>query len=515
MSKYTDYVKTGANKFVELQDTPDTYDPGKYVKVESNGLNYGDVDATISGINDSGGGLNYKYLFDTATSGTIASGTVQFNNTNYRAASKINISYFDKDRADLTTWIDSWDDSDKSVKGTATFKAVRDDSKYVTYKLKETGGSMFGDGSDGAVVVSGTVNLNTTALAAGRTYPDMVSYNVSSVGSSSCQTTATPNGIAAGDAVLLINLQGASNSQINNVGNYEFFTVDSVVDTTIVFKESKTKNYGNNGGDTNLGTADSNQKVMLMRVPQYSSITIVSGGTLTTSAWSGTKDGVCCFKCSGTTDIRGSLTVDGLGFRSSASKKVSGGSYGRKPTYDSNQQPNLGGGGGTGFSTGGSGGYATRGGSYEGVGGYTYGISDLSKIYLGSAAGGPTNKKGAGMIIIVTKELMMYGSITCKGAASASGGSGGSVLINANKVTMNSATINAKGGIGTRSSGGDGRVAIYHNILMDSFSNVSPTPYTSDLVIAGSSTEYNAEWLNGSGTFDDEEEVFVSYSYNY
>jgi len=530
MSKYTDYVKTGANKFVELQDTPDTYDPGKYVKVESNGLNYADVDATLSGINDSGGGLNYKYKFDTATSGTVTSGTFQFNNTNYRAASQINISYFDMNRTDLTTWINSWDDSDKAVKGTATFKAVRDDTKYVTYKLKETGGSMFGSGKDGDVTISGAVNLNTDTLIPGRTYPDMVAYSVTSVGASSCQVSETPNGIDVGDIVLLINLQGAGNYQVDNVGNYEFFTVDEIVATTIVFKEIKSKYYGNNGGDTNIGITTTNQRVMVMRVPQYNSFTVDVDSTVTVNAWDGVKYGVFCMKCAGEVLIKGTITTNALGYRPGWDHRTSGGSYGRGPgDYDSDGVRNLGG-GGSGVSprawAPGGGAYGTNGGVYTGAtaqGGLAYGFSDLRKMYFGSASGGGSHYgvkvggRGAGILAIIAKEINSYGSITCNGSIGEVGnGAGGSLLFKCNKISTNASTITADGAAGQSAGmGGDGRIAIYHNILMDSFNNVSPTPYTSDLVIAGSSTEYNAEWLNGSGTFDDEEEVFVSYSYNY
>ena len=528
MSNYTDYVKTGANKFVELQDTPSTYDAGKYVKVESDGLNYSDVDATLSGINDSGGGLNYKYKFDTSISGTVVSGTFQFNNTNYRAVSKIGISYFDMNGADLTTWINSWDDSDKAVKGTATFKGVTDDTKYVTYKLKETGGSMFGDGSDGPVVVSGTVNLNTTALAAGRTYPDMVAYSVSSVGASSCQVAETPNGIAVGDAVLLINLQGAGSSQADNVGNYEIFTVDEVVSTTIVFKEEKTKLYGNNGGDSNIGTTGGTQRVMLMRVPQYSTLNIMSGGNITANAWDTSKYGVMCIKCSTLLKVIGSIAVDKLGFKGGTdAAHEPGGSYTQGVVYNG-PNPNVGGGAhGSSSYPGGSGGsYGTRGEvGYHHVDdfvvagqSYTYGTADLSKVYLGSGGGG-RGLPGAGACILITKELELYGSITSAGDGPGydSSGSGGSILINTNKVTMNAGSITAHGGPRAYDggTGGDGRIAIYHNILMDSFSNVDPVPYTDDLIIAGSSTSYNAEWLNGNNTFDNDEEVFVSYSYNY
>jgi len=514
MSKYTDYIETGAKKFVELEDTPDAYDPGKYVKVETDGLNYADVETSSSGV--SGGGLNYNYYFDTSTSGTLASGTIRLDSDNYPAVSSVDISYHDKDNNDLSDWINSWDDSDKSIKGTLTLQSASKANKYAMFKLTETLDTTFGSGKDGDVTISGTVNLNTTAVASGRTYADMVAYSVSTVGANSCQTTETPNGIEAGDAVLLINLQGANSSNIDNSGNYEVFIVDSIVSTTVSFKSRKTKFYGNNGGDSNIGTGATNNKVMLMRIPQYDNLTINSGATLTASDWNSQRYGTICIMCKTKATIIGSIL---------ASKGYSG-RDGDGESYGGAANNNLG--GGHAIKTmeyGGGGAYANNGTKYGpgGAGGTAYGTADLSKLYFGSAGGAGHNTydggKGGGIVAVFAKEFDLYGSIRSNGWTGQTlggDGAGGSVLIKSNKITMHSGQITAPAATGgTPADGSVGRIAIYYNALMDSLSNVNPTPYTDSLTSGADKIDYNTSWLNNSGKFDNNEEVIVSYAYNY
>jgi hypothetical protein len=103
-----------------------------------------------------------------------------------------------------------------------------------------------GSGADGNATVSADTDISTTSLV-GRGNADMVSYQCTSVGTSACVTSATPNGIAAGDEVLLLSWQGTS-SNYEQVGNYETFTVDDVTSNTITFSTSKTKFYGDTSG---------------------------------------------------------------------------------------------------------------------------------------------------------------------------------------------------------------------------------------------------------------------------
>ena len=108
-----------------------------------------------------------------------------------------------------------------------------------------------GSGADGNAIVSANKNISTESLV-GRGYADMVPYQCTSVGANSCVTSAAPDGIVAGDEVLLINWQGISGNYFN-VGNYETFTVDNVNASTITFTANKTKYYGNlDNGASNI-----------------------------------------------------------------------------------------------------------------------------------------------------------------------------------------------------------------------------------------------------------------------
>jgi len=88
----------------------------------------------------------------------------------------------------------------------------------------------FGSGADGAITVTTSQNLNTTAIASGRQYADGIAYKLATPptsGITEANTVDTINGISAGDEVLLINLQGAT-ADYAAVGTYEFLTVKEV-----------------------------------------------------------------------------------------------------------------------------------------------------------------------------------------------------------------------------------------------------------------------------------------------
>lgn len=139
----------------------------------------------------------------------------------------------------------------------------------------------FGDGSDGDLAPSGDFNINT-GTSNGRTYADGIAYRVTAPADSATSVTrysgsdTLSNGIAAGDEVLLINLQGTSSDNAD-VGNYEFMTVSSVSSTTITFTTAITKSFN--------GTSAANQKVAVQRVPHYSNVTLDAGEDITAQAW--------------------------------------------------------------------------------------------------------------------------------------------------------------------------------------------------------------------------------------
>jgi site-specific recombinase XerD len=433
----------------------------------------------------------------------------------------------------------------------------------------------FGDGADGDIIVTSSTNINTTNIISGRTCSDggdAVNYSVSSLTSTTATLTTTPSAgcVSVGDEILLINLAGTP-TNYDNVGNYETLTVDGVASNVITFTNSKTKYYGNNGNDTNLGTVDNTQRVMLQRVPNYEDVTINTSVNLYPSAWNTAKGGVMYFKATGTVTITGNITADGYGYNAGSGVQAESGGGGGESFCDSVSATstttgkvgaaggggarngasgyaggagNCGGGGGglTGGagsaslggagaggggrnSAGSGGGYGTfgyagnaltkgtdggtntsgnGGANYNGAsggGGGTYGVADLSKLFLGSGGGGGGSwtdyrsgdgGKGGGIVYVAANTITVNGTVSSDGAngsnaaysnrGSGGGGSGGSVKLFGSTVTMGSGLVTADNGAGgtvgyVGGAGGDGRIAVEY---VDSVSGTtSPTATSS------------------------------------
>ena len=157
---------------------------------------------------------------------------------------------------------------------------------------------------------------------------------------------------------------------------------------------------------------------------------------------------------------------------------VGGGGGGRR-SNTRNWDPGAGAGGG-GFGTKGQNGCEVpmgmvAGDEIWGIGGNTYGDSQLKQLYLGSGGGSFYGGRGGGIINIQCNGsiIMKKGSIiSCNGGDSygyskrfGGGGSGGSIKINASNIVLyNNECIKAKGGLGgnrdsdnkTYKAGGDG-----------------------------------------------------------
>ena len=369
-----------------------------------------------------------------------------------------------------------------------------------------------GTGADGSAVVSVTTNLNTTSLI-GRPYGDMVSYPCTAVSSQGCTVNATPNGIDVGDEVLLMNIRGngiTGNGDVANEGNYETFVVDEVNGNDITFDSAKTKFYGDDGDDTNIGTDPTHdQQVILMRIPNYESLTIDNGANLygdnfnnyyvvwrygTNIAYSPV-GGIVFIRVSGTLTLTGSINMQGKGPR--GGNTDSGGGYGAwananggigHPAALYNADPGRGGS------------HATAGPAGSQAAAPTYGDSTalVDKMHLGSGgAGGRSgadtgSTAGGGIVALFAGTLDMYGSISAAGQDNGvsgdwtgGSGSGGSILLQAGILKTNSSSLAAAGGTSSAaygsSPGGEGRIAIYYNTINGSTSGLADiTPYVED-----------------------------------
>lgn len=179
-------------------------------------------------------------------------------------------------------------------------------------------------GKDGAKIISSTEIVNAFTTLTNNANSGSTTITVAN--SSLITNFTTP--LSQGDLILIYQVQGASvedtidninvaNSSkffntwgritnYNNTGNYEFLQISSVPNaTTINFDCALTKNYT---------AAD---RVIIVRVPRYTSLTINSGGLLTTLPWNGSIGGVLAVEVLGQTTINagGLVDVSGLGFR--------------------------------------------------------------------------------------------------------------------------------------------------------------------------------------------------------
>jgi len=323
------------------------------------------------------------------------------------------------------------DPSSGTGTGTKNLIQVQRDTGSVDYDLftlDEYGSATFqqrtpdglGTGADSAITVSTTKTIDSDTIASGRSYADAVNFNISTSISASATTIdlgATPNGLAVGDEILIINLRGTS-GDYSNVGQYETKYITAINSNTITLNSALTNSYD--------GTT---QKIMVQRIPQYTNVTIQNGGTLTVSAYNDTngKGGVLFFRSTGEVTIQsgGTISVAGKGYTGGA---IGGGAY-------------YGGYGGTTYNgTGGKGGNAGYGGeSGQGGGGGGSGLDKTGGAGTTGGAGGGgggQNSGGGG------------------GGGYASVGSGGSS--GSQNGSDGSGTTGGNGGDGTTSTGGGG-----------------------------------------------------------
>jgi len=178
-------------------------------------------------------------------------------------------------------------------------------------------------GKDGAKIVSTTEVVNAYTMLTADANAGATSITVNN----SALATNFSNPLAQGDLIMIYQVQGASvedtiaspnaNSSkffptwgritnYNNAGNYELVQVASVPNaTTINLDCPLSLNYTASG------------RVLIIRVPRYTTLTINNGGNLTATAWNATSGGVLAVEVLGQTTINagGKIDVTGLGFR--------------------------------------------------------------------------------------------------------------------------------------------------------------------------------------------------------
>lgn len=336
----------------------------------------------------------------------------------------------------------------------------------------------FGVGTAGNVTVSGSATDNPTDSACSGT-------------ALSNSLSATNASFAAGQIILIIQMKGTG------AGNWELNKIASYTSGTITTTYQLQNTY----------SSTSPSKAQVIACPQFSDFTVNSGVTLTAKAWDGSVGGVVFKVARNNITIAGNITGDGKGFRggggdhdSHAANRGEGCGNLVYPYTDYYQTPLDGNGGGNGYggeASGGGGGNVSAGsngsGSTYGLGGLgSYGNSALTKIVMGGGGGGSVDSnrneyggnggRGGAIIILMSKNITVTGTITSKGIIGTQGydntsstevwggcGAGGSILLKCERATLGTTLVTALKGdnadqtqTGTYTKGGSGANGAIH-----------------------------------------------------
>lgn len=162
-------------------------------------------------------------------------------------------------------------------------------------------------GKDGALTVSGAgqvVNIYTVVTA-----------DITAPASTISVDNTT--GITAGDLVMIYQVKGASISTTddasygtvtgyNSAGLYELRGVLSVTTNSVTLTGALRNSYTTAG------------RTQLIRIPQYTSLTVNNGASIVAQPWNGLTGGVVALHVQGTATINGSIDASGRGFRGGA-----------------------------------------------------------------------------------------------------------------------------------------------------------------------------------------------------
>ena len=332
-------------------------------------------------------------------------------------------------------------------------------------------GERYGSGVDGALTISG----NTTFSAA--------NAGCSGTSGDTALTLDAASSFANNDLVVIHQSRGTG------VGNWELNKISSGGGTT-----SLTMAYSLINTYTDSGSS----QAQIVKLFQYSSVTVNGSVTWTAPAWDENKGGILAFLCTGTTTVTGTISASSKGhIKSSGTSRAASpsnantgeGTVGASTTGTS-ANGNAGGGTG-GFLDGGPGGgggsygtSGTAGGAGQGTGGSagnTVGAASLTTMMFGgsgaggkgeanagSGAGGGDGTNGGGIVLIISPIITATGSIVSgttnggngyvsgtEGSGGGGSGAGGSLLFKGQNITLGSSIVTATGGTGGTSGGVD------------------------------------------------------------
>lgn len=345
-----------------------------------------------------------------------------------------------------------------------------------------------GTGADGPCTPSANLNLNRQSCV-GRPSADAVRFSVSnsaSVGATTLQLSGPPTGLSAGDEILIIDMQGTP-GDFGTVGRHETQVVASIAGSMLVLSQPLTNPYN---GLT--------RRVMVQRIPHYTTVSIPPGVSMTADAWDGAGGGVLFLRATGAVSISGSLTMNGKGYRGSANMLATGeGTAG--VSVDAGllaQVP----GEGAGRSAGNVGLNPLVNWGFDGTRGNfcasSYASVDAGRLSLGGGAGSGNQDystislpggNGGGAIAVFAKSLQITGSVETIGLngtgingippwdGSGGGGGGGVILLVGESLGLGNNLIRADGGWAGKGweyyyysypqhQAGSGLIAIYYSV---------------------------------------------------
>jgi hypothetical protein len=180
-------------------------------------------------------------------------------------------------------------------------------------------------GKDGAVTASDPntiVNGYSALTAATAVGVSPATVTVNNIADFTADTTSpgTRPALAPGDLVLIIQMAGATINEpadpndasygevtsYGSAGHYELAGVTGISGDTVTLGCSLQKTYTVAG------------KTQVIRVPQYTTLTINSGASIIAPPWDGAKGGVVALQAATTLDLNGAIDVSATGFRGGA-----------------------------------------------------------------------------------------------------------------------------------------------------------------------------------------------------
>lgn len=180
-------------------------------------------------------------------------------------------------------------------------------------------------GTSGAAIISAAntvVNTYYPGTAAGG------AAGASTVGYTGGSPRGAATVIAAGDLVMVIQMQDGTGGNFTNTalygfpatsaGRYEFARVISVGVNLLNLSANLVNSYTQNTAVAN------NQTYQVVRVPQYSTLSINAGSSIVPVAWDGTTGGTLVVDVAGIFTNNGSMNASYAGFRGNAGQHLTG-----------------------------------------------------------------------------------------------------------------------------------------------------------------------------------------------